>query len=155
MHLSYKKLQKETLCDIQLSFLIFMLHFRGCPDNKMVSGQFPPRKISPLPVRVKVWFRVSVKIRVGSNFPRTILKNCTTILLQFKNVSAIRIVSRIVKVNMTLKADVHSANMNLVISDNAVSVVAQDNMVLLHSQDWKKVQLAWTFLQSLANQMMT
>ena len=101
----------------------------------MASGQLPRRKIAPLPVRVKVWFRVSVKIRVGGNFPRTILKNCTAILLQFKNVSAIRIVSRIVKVNMTLKADVHSANMNLVISDNAVSVVAQDNMVLLHSQD--------------------
>ena len=31
----------------------------------MVSGQFPPKKIAPSPVRVTVWFRVMVRIRVG------------------------------------------------------------------------------------------
>ena len=100
----------------------------------MVSGQLPRRKIAPSLLGLRFGLGLALKLELGT-IPRTILKNCTAILLQFKNVSAIRIVSRIVKVNMTLKADVHSANMNLVISDNAVSVVAQDNMVLLHSQD--------------------
>ena len=32
-----------------------------------------------------------------------------------------------------------------------VSVFAQDHVFLFHSRDWKKVQLAWTFFQWLAN----
>ena len=47
----------------------------------MVSGQFPPKKIAPSPVRVTVWFRVMVRIRVGGgaiflggNCPRTTLQ---------------------------------------------------------------------------------
>ena len=40
------------------------------------------RKISPeencLPVRVRVWFRISVRIRAGGNFPRTVLQTVTS-----------------------------------------------------------------------------
>ena len=44
---------------------IFQIMFVFC-----MSGKWPPRKIGP-PVRVRVWFRISVRIRAGGNFPRT------------------------------------------------------------------------------------
>ena len=42
-----------------------MLCFDWCPEN------CPRAKL--LPVRARVWFRISVRIRAGGNFPRTVL----------------------------------------------------------------------------------
>ena len=41
---------------------IFQIMFVFC-----MSGKLPPRKIGP-PVRVRVWFRISVRIRAGGQF---------------------------------------------------------------------------------------
>ena len=41
--------------------------------SERVSGKLPPWKFVP-PVRVRVWFRISVRIRAGGSFPRTFRK---------------------------------------------------------------------------------
>ena len=57
---------------------------------------------------------------------------------------------------LKVKEDLHSAIMShatvrLDLWACAVSVAAQEQMCLLHSRDWKKAQLAWTFFESLVN----
>ena len=46
----------------------------------------PPRKIAPTPVRVRVWFKVRVRIRVGGqSSPRAIVLESSKDLITFFN----------------------------------------------------------------------
>ena len=62
---------KEQPHDVNILIDFFTKHLSRCPDN------CPREKVSP--VRVRVWFEVSVKIRVGwaisigGNCPRTLI----------------------------------------------------------------------------------